>query len=529
MSGSDITQPIREVVLHRSNIAPEDLYLEEYAELRDMMSAWEWEMHLFSSQLLDYLREQPCYSALDGRLIIITNDWLNRIQELWNREIRSPKRQVSYQRPYTFAGLFNLVYKLQQLVYLYHWGDSETVRTPDHHRTFWPRTPRSDVTQARFVIATLAKLGFGAWLEDMPTNPSQTPKASMIFDFHFNCHTRTLSWANINETGLDSPRIKLHLVFPEQDDQPEDEREFESAEYLREFNSFIFSWLWNIPDDETLLPDEVMSETHSYEGLSRTSVASSEITYADIDSWSDEDGDEDQGWTYDEVDDDDDDYNNDNDNDNHTIHNDDDFYHSFGGYDNRRNWDNGGYIPFYGHPYDDPFNGNDDNNNRDSSYRDSLNFSVSLSDSGHDDGVFTDNTSDSGYSSSVNNDNGTNTDPFADQDQPSDNGPDSFSSTDETIVNVDEENEAYVAAHQPDTESAIGITSDDNETSTTLTNNDYYYNHQVHDRFLEALDRPLEGDLGHMWAYVRYRARQRQHLARREHEPWGGDSDTSTM
>ncbi|KAI0137634.1 hypothetical protein F4776DRAFT_654693 [Hypoxylon sp. NC0597] len=516
MSSSQITQPMREVVLHRSNVPLADLHLEDYARVRDMMSAWDWEKNLFSSQQLHRLREQPCHSLLDGRLIIITNDWLNKLQGLWNREIRSPNRQIAYRRPYTFAGLFNLVYKLQQLVYLYYWDDRETVRTLDHHWTIWPNVPRSDVTQARTVIATLATLGFGAWLEDMPTDASQMPTVAMISNFHFNFETRTLSWANINETGLIRPRIKLHLVFPVQDDRPEDEEGFLTAEGLRQLDSSIFSWLSNIPDEETLLPDDAMLEAHSYEKPSCTFNASSETTCVDTDSWSDEDDNENHGLRYNEDDDD----NDNNDNDNNAIQNNDDFYHSFGGYDNRRNWDNGGYIPFYGHSYDDLHeyygrvddDDNNNNNDRDSSYEGSLTFGLNLRDNGHDDGVFIDNSSDSGYDGSVRNDNGAETEPFTNLDQPSDNNTDSFSDTAETSNNIDKEKETHVADHQTAAESVIEITSENNKTSTTATTTTNNNNNNT-------LDKPLEGDLSNMFAYIRRRPRQQRTPAHYEHDP----------
>ncbi|KAI0839209.1 hypothetical protein F5Y06DRAFT_29888 [Hypoxylon sp. FL0890] len=512
MPGSETTWPMREVVLRRDNLDIAEMYVAEFSNIRDKLSAWEWEAALLSARQLNQLRDQPCQESLDSQLIVVTNDWLSRLQGLWNREIRSPNRQILHQRPYAFAGLFNMVYAIQQLVYLYYWGDIETCRTPEHHTTIWPGMPRTDVTQARFTIATLAKFGFCAWLEDLLKDPNAPypPTGAMIYDFHFNCETRVLSWANVNEGGIVLPRQRLHLVFPEHDDQDEGHQ----LEHLRsmpweskiEFVRPIISWLMKVSDKETFPSNGAVWDIHScaedsyYDDESTLLDWSDQESSVDSQPDDDDDGDEnhdeyphsdgDGGWRYNEEDDD-------NDND-YGYYDDDDDDRDNGGYR--------GFRPYYGCEHDDLLRyyhrsdeDDEEEDDQDSGYESSLLFSLTPSDNGYDDGIWIDNTSDSGYGGSINGDKMTDSDKLDDKPK--------------------KEKETAVAVYRPTDSETVTTTEDtittteDTETATTSSNSD-----EVHDTFVDALERPMEGNINNMFAYINRLLTQRQPPAYREHD-----------
>ncbi|KAI1414987.1 hypothetical protein F5Y13DRAFT_187676 [Hypoxylon sp. FL1857] len=501
MPGSQVTVPEREVVLRRSNPDLADLFHEDFIEDRCEMSAWEWEAVLFSPQQLNQLMEQPCQSDYDDRLIILTNDWLSELQCLWNWEIRSPYRQIAGQRPYAFASLFNLVYSIQQLVYYYYWGDARTCRTFDHHQTIWCHVPRSDVTQARYTIAMLAKMGFGAWLEELPLDESDPPMFAMIYDFDFDCATRVLSWANVNEGGFVYPRLSLDLVFPVEDDIPEDYLFWESNN-TPETNDIISSWRMGISDDETFPPDGYMWEIFGYVDDSPDPDASSETTWITLsdrgslfnfradDDNDDEnpghDGNHDGRWNDD----------NDSDNDEHIIKDEDEQEH------------NNEPVPL--NQLHDDLQGNyhlfeDDGENDDDQH-------LSVGDNESSDDVIIDTSSAASHD--------TRSLPSSDLDTSKNK---LYKEKEETVAVMhpptgSEAVTTTTTSSSSPTNGGETTTASNNTNNTNNNNTNNNGNDRVHDTFLEALDRPLEGDIADLLFFLRHVGRQRQ-LASGDSEP----------
>ncbi|KAI0377508.1 hypothetical protein F5Y04DRAFT_175617 [Hypomontagnella monticulosa] len=198
-----------------NNVTPDDraLVRDLLVPQRVGMGSWEWEITIISSDELAHILLWPCYGGSDHSLVRITADWIRLLYGLCHREWRSPTRQVAHQGYLSFASLLTLVSRLNGLIHLYNLGDPATVRTPAHHRTFWPHTPRSDVAQARSTIATLVSNGFGSWLDGVLTGNWQQPMRG-YYDFAFGVGTGILGWANAREGSGLLPRIELHLIFP---------------------------------------------------------------------------------------------------------------------------------------------------------------------------------------------------------------------------------------------------------------------------------------------------------------------------
>ncbi|KAI1138141.1 hypothetical protein F5Y05DRAFT_419011 [Hypoxylon sp. FL0543] len=519
MPGSPIIRPMSQVSLHRYGLSPDDSYLEEWVEERNAMSAWEWEAQLFPFPVLDYLIKWPCSDFMDGQFIVLASDWLSKIQELCDEELRSRSHQIHHQGPYAFAGLFNLLYKVHELVFRYYWRDVDTRETFEQHRTIWRGIPRSGLTQARFTIATLAKMGFGAWLEDLPTYTSYPPMSAMTFDFHFDRHTRVLGWANVNEHPGVLPRHTLHLVFPAERNEPAD------RERDTEFNRTILSWLMNV-DDETLVPDTDSWDTTTYVGDSSdddeyTLVNSSDQgSFIDFQPGNDDDGDDDG-----DDDDDNDDapsphgkggsrhkIDNDNNEDNNDDGNDDNIETSDEDEDN----DNDGQRPYYGPWHDDLedyyhlWDDDDDNydDDGDSGYEGSLLFSLEPSDNGYDDGVWIDNSSDSGYDGSMSGDSETDTDSSLDSDD-----------------KLKKEKETAVAVHRPADHPETATTTEDTESTATTTSNNDNDNDLAHVVYPDALGQPIRGTTALLLAYIQFIARPQQQPPAYSERGHQGESD----
>ncbi|KAI2626111.1 hypothetical protein GGS26DRAFT_191605 [Hypomontagnella submonticulosa] len=181
------------------------------------MGSWEWEIILIPTDELKYILERPCYSGADYYLLCITADWIRLLHGVCRREWRSSTLQILGREPLAFAALLELVCRLRGLVHLFYVGDPQTVRTPVHHLTFWPHTPRSDVAQARRTIATMIHLGFGTWLDSIPMRGWLPQTSARYHNFAFCVYTGVFGWANANEGFTPRPRMALHLVFPDLD------------------------------------------------------------------------------------------------------------------------------------------------------------------------------------------------------------------------------------------------------------------------------------------------------------------------
>ncbi|KAI1103648.1 hypothetical protein F4804DRAFT_309478 [Jackrogersella minutella] len=258
-------------------------WLEEHVGIRGLMNAWEWESFLLSQIQLRDIVNVPCYDRLDDRLIILANDWIRLLRGIHNRELRSPTHQVAGREEYAFAKLYNLVYRLQDLVYSYYHGVPEVRRTPEQHETIWPGIPSSDVAQARFTIASLAQNGFGAWLEDIPMTGWTMHTTAMVFNFTFNPRTGVLGWANINEgTAVPRPRIKLDMIFTQADLDSEyvivDDREIEPLS-VYEWLEGIHSHLQSSPNGDT---ERSNARTEPFETMPSSSSNSSWDNLSDI-------------------------------------------------------------------------------------------------------------------------------------------------------------------------------------------------------------------------------------------------------
>ncbi|KAI1771973.1 hypothetical protein F4818DRAFT_454186 [Hypoxylon cercidicola] len=237
--------------------------LERLISLRGTMEAWAWEHALLNFQQLESLRSRPCDSSVDDRLLVLTRDWIRPLQELSNRELMSPGRQIVNRDRYTFSQLLFLVCRLYELVCLFHLGYPHVRRTPDHHRTFWLGCPRSDVAQARLTISVLAFRGFGSWLESCIRGVWGQSTDAMVHSFAFNPRTRLLCWVDRNEGRYPNtplPRLALNLVIPDPApyNQEHESREEvtptpeQSSASFGDLREGICQWLDNITDSHSI-------------------------------------------------------------------------------------------------------------------------------------------------------------------------------------------------------------------------------------------------------------------------------------
>lgn len=213
------------------------------------MNAWKWETSLFYCEELESLRAQPCETSMDNRLLVLAEDWFRALNELCIREILDIDRRSIDCWHSTFSQHLYLVHKLYEMVARFRIGNPLFRRTPDDHQTFSPYTPRSDVTQARFAIATLAKMGFGTWLESLQKGNWRLSRMAMVYDFVFDRSTGTLCWANINDRDdalNPRPRMILDLILPNL--TPATLESIPSPTECPSTNSFILNWLDEAPE-----------------------------------------------------------------------------------------------------------------------------------------------------------------------------------------------------------------------------------------------------------------------------------------
>ncbi|XXH06019.1 hypothetical protein Hte_012464 [Hypoxylon texense] len=241
-----------------------DWLVDYFGGLRSTMSAWAWEHSLLTYCELESLREQPCSSNKDTLLLAIIRGWGRSLQELSLRERTSRERHLSNLQPNTFGALLLLVQRLYDLLNGFHLGDPSLRRTPAHHRTIWPNTPRSDVAQARHATAVLAWFGFGTWLENCVRGHWARATAEINHTFIYAPRANQLGWATAEErlfphTPL--PRMSMHLVFPAPEvarQQTEEQGQAASAPVESDTPAYIEAihrWMDGVTDDPPETPD----------------------------------------------------------------------------------------------------------------------------------------------------------------------------------------------------------------------------------------------------------------------------------
>ncbi|KAI1496855.1 hypothetical protein F5X99DRAFT_48884 [Biscogniauxia marginata] len=266
------------------------LELSNHIYARPTMTAWQWETSLLSYSELHHLRQQPCDSTMDRRLLALTGDWLRTLSRMHHLEIAGVPNIAGRQDCQPFAGLHHMVLTMHDIVHsfaLYIPAARERDRVTVH-----PGVPRSDIAQSRWAISTLASHGFGAWLEHVAEHRTEPYSSSLSYYFLFDRHSSILGWAQATESWGLVPRLSLDLIYP----QPHRTQEFPRTHDTVEGPGA------EVPETsyEHPYPDayysEASSATSSYEsdidsGSNSGSDTSDEDNSSEADSTSDSNGD----------------------------------------------------------------------------------------------------------------------------------------------------------------------------------------------------------------------------------------------
>ncbi|KAI1768099.1 hypothetical protein GGR53DRAFT_462623 [Hypoxylon sp. FL1150] len=141
------------------------------AKARGKLSAEVRQAAIISNEKLFDIRKNPHDFTLDSYLLPMVRMWASVLSKLAEEEAMSPTRQTRRHAPETFIGLLAALCRVYTLLNRQRYHDPRTTPISDHPH---PNDLVTDVSQARYAMATLGYYNFGAWLDDAAASPQQT-------------------------------------------------------------------------------------------------------------------------------------------------------------------------------------------------------------------------------------------------------------------------------------------------------------------------------------------------------------------